>query len=73
MAKAKPAHTIYDGMEFEDYEFREFPKMIFKPKLNSRGETVHKVVEDAKQLEEYKKVGWVLTPPSVPLPAVTDD
>ncbi len=32
MAKAKRIFTVYDQLEFPEYEYKAFPKMLFHPK-----------------------------------------
>ncbi len=59
MPKVQPRHTVYDGMYFEEYEYREFPKMVFKGDAK-KPETL--IVEDKAELADALKDGWVQTP-----------
>jgi hypothetical protein len=59
MPKVQPRHTVYDGMYFEDYEYREFPMQLLKGDAKKPD---HLVVNDKAELEAALKVGWVKKP-----------
>ena len=64
MAKTAAKHTIYDGMEFDDYEYREFPLAMYK------GKDGYREANSKEEVESFKKLGWSVSPPKAPPPAV---
>lgn len=58
MAKAKPRATFFDGFEFPDYEFRQFPQQMLK---GTPENFQTRIAENEEEFESLKKAGWVTT------------
>lgn len=61
MAKAKRLFSLYDNFEFPDYEFKEYPKILYS---SPDGQTLRTVTVNSPSEERAlpKAGGWSKTP-----------
>lgn len=58
----KPQVTVFDGMEFPDYEFRQYPMMVYK---GDKAKPQTLVVHDDEEWTAAQKTGWVANPSEI--------